>query len=94
MAISRDEIMKVASLSRLELADQEAEVMADELAMILSYVDKLSEVDTGGVEPTTHVISLGNAFREDEVKPSLSQEEALANGPVQNGEAFVVPKVL
>jgi aspartyl-tRNA(Asn)/glutamyl-tRNA(Gln) amidotransferase subunit C len=57
-------------------------------------VAKLNELDTTGVEPTTHAISIVNAFREDEVKPSLERDESLANGPRQNGESFVVPRVI
>ena len=68
--------------------------MASQLDQILSYVDKLNELDTNKVEPTTHAISITNAFREDSLRESLSQEEALSNGPRQNGESFVVPKVI
>ena len=61
---------------------------------ILNYFDKLNELDTEGIAPTTHAISINNAFREDEIQASLSQEDALKNGPQQNGQAFVVPKVI
>ncbi len=94
MKITLDEVKYVSNLARLELQDAEAEAMASQLDQILSYVDKLNELDTSQVEPTTQVISTTNAFREDELRDSLSQEKALANGPRQNGESFVVPKVI
>jgi len=94
MKITLDEVQYVARLARLKLADDEALEMAGQLDRILSYVDKLNELDTAAVEPTTHAIAIVNAFREDEPAPSLDREEALANGPDQNGAAFVVPKVI
>ena len=94
MKITLDEVKYVSNLARLELQDAEAEAMTGQLDQILTYVDKLNELDTSQVEPTTQVISTTNAFREDELRTSLSQEKALANGPRQNGESFVVPKVI
>ena len=61
---------------------------------ILTYIEKLNELDTEDIKPTTHAISIVNAFREDEVKSSLPKDKALANGPRQNGESFVVPRVI
>ncbi|PLX47313.1 MAG: Asp-tRNA(Asn)/Glu-tRNA(Gln) amidotransferase GatCAB subunit C [Desulfobulbaceae bacterium] len=94
MSISKEEVLKVANLARLELSSEETESMTEQLATILGYVDKLGEVDCQDVEPTTHVLAINNAFRADEVKKSLSQEEALANAPLANGEAFVVPRII
>jgi aspartyl-tRNA(Asn)/glutamyl-tRNA(Gln) amidotransferase subunit C len=94
MKISLDEVQYVARLARLRLADGEAAEMAGQLDRILSYVDKLNELDTGAVAPTTHAIAIVNAFRDDAPAASLPREEALANGPDQNGAAFVVPKVI
>jgi aspartyl-tRNA(Asn)/glutamyl-tRNA(Gln) amidotransferase subunit C len=94
MKISLDEVQYVANLARLRLTDDEAREMAGQLDRILSYVDKLNELDTAAVAPTTHAIAIVNAFREDEPAASLPREEALANGPAQNGAAFVVPKVI
>ena len=65
-----------------------------QLASILGYAAKLDELDTEGVAPTTHAFSNKNAFREDVMKESLKRHEALANGPSENGEAFVVPKII
>ena len=68
--------------------------MTSQLDTILSYVAKLDELDTTGVAVTTHTQNISNAFRDDEVRESLPREKALANGPQQNGEAFVVPKII
>jgi len=94
MKITPEEISHVANLARLHLSSEEVEAMAGQLGDILSYVTKLNELDTEGIVPTTHAISIVNAFREDEVKPSLEREKALANGPQQDGEAFVVPRII
>lgn len=94
MKITPQEIFHVANLARLHLSQEEVEAMALQLNDILAYVAKLNELDVTSVTPTTHAISIVNAFRDDEVKPSLERDKALANGPVQNGEAFVVPRVI
>jgi aspartyl-tRNA(Asn)/glutamyl-tRNA(Gln) amidotransferase subunit C len=94
MKITRQEVQYVARLARLQLSESEAEAMTGQLDRILSYIDKLNELDTSTVVPTTHAIAMVNAFREDEPGASLPRAEALANGPLQNGEAFVVPKIL
>jgi aspartyl-tRNA(Asn)/glutamyl-tRNA(Gln) amidotransferase subunit C len=94
MKITPEEVVYVANLAHLDLKPDEVERMTRQLDTILSYVDKLNELETDNVVPTTHAISIHNAFRPDEAKKSLSREEALANGPVQNGEAFVVAKVI
>lgn len=94
MKITPEEISHVADLARLHLSSEEVEAMAGQLGDILSYVAKLNELDTEGIPPMTHAISIVNAFREDEVKPSLDREKALANGPQQDGEAFVVPRII
>lgn len=94
MKISKKDIEHVAHLARLNLSEKELETMTGQLDNILSYVDKLGELDTENVEPTSHVFSVSNAFREDEVKESLSQEEAVKNGPCQDGVMFQVPKVI
>ena len=94
MNITRKEVEHVANLARLNLSEEELARMTGQLDTILSYVDKLDELDTKGVAPTTHAFSIQNAFREDEVQPSLPREEALANGPRQNEEVFIVPKII
>jgi aspartyl-tRNA(Asn)/glutamyl-tRNA(Gln) amidotransferase subunit C len=94
MKITPEEISHVANLARLHMSREEVEAMAHQLDDILTYVAKLNELDTESVTPTTHAISITNAFREDKVQPSLPREKALANGPQQNGETFVVPRVI
>jgi aspartyl-tRNA(Asn)/glutamyl-tRNA(Gln) amidotransferase subunit C len=94
MKISPEEVKHVADLARLEMTPEEVESMTRQLDGILSYVAKLNELDTAGVQPTTHAISIVNVFREDQVKPSLDREDVLANAPQQDGESFVVPKVI
>jgi aspartyl-tRNA(Asn)/glutamyl-tRNA(Gln) amidotransferase subunit C len=94
MKITKEEVEKVAHLARLNLSAQELETMTGQLDTILTYVAKLSELDTTGVQAMTHAFSVSNAFREDRVVDSLSRQEALANGSCQNGEAFVVPRIL
>ena len=94
MKIIPEEVRYVAKLARLSLSEAEVAETTLQLDRILSYVEKLDELDTTSVLPTTHALAVSNAFREDELRQSLSQQEALANGPLQNGEAFVVPRVI
>jgi aspartyl-tRNA(Asn)/glutamyl-tRNA(Gln) amidotransferase subunit C len=94
MKITPEEIAHVANLARLHMSEEEVKDMARQLDEILTYVDKLNELETEAVTPTAHAISIINAFRDDVVKPSLPRDKALANAPRQNGEAFVVPRVI
>ena len=91
MAISRDEVVHVARLARLELSPEEGERMREQLDRILGYIDKLRQLDTAGVEPTSHAVPMVNVFRDDEPRPCLSPEEMLANAPDRSGEFFRVP---
>lgn len=94
MKITKEEVEHVAHLARLNLSDDELEKMTNQLDNILSYVAKLDELETEGVEPTTHAFSINNAFRKDIVCESLSQKEALENCRVKNQEAFIVPRII
>ncbi len=94
MKISREEVLHVADLARLVLTEEEREIVTEQMGTILSYVDKLSEIDTTGVPATTHAHKKVNAFREDVVSSSLSREEALSNAPQKNEEMFEVPRIL
>ena len=91
--ITRDEVRHVAKLARLQLLEDEERLMTEQMNNILAYMDKLNQLDTSEVEPTTHAIQLQNVFREDRVEPSLGRDEALANAPQSDGASFVVPKV-
>ncbi len=92
--ISREEVRHVAELARLRLDPEEELAMTRHLNMILEYMDKLNEVDTSYVPPTTHAIPLENVFRPDQVRGSLDRDRALANAPQSDGANFVVPKVI
>jgi aspartyl-tRNA(Asn)/glutamyl-tRNA(Gln) amidotransferase subunit C len=94
MKITEKEVENVARLARLELSADEVETMTSQLDNILSYVAKLDELDTTGIAVTTHTQDVNNAFRDDVVRESLPREKALENAPEQNGEAFVVPKII
>ncbi len=94
MKITKKEVEHVADLARLSLSDDELEKMTGQLDTILSYMDTLNTLDTSQVQPTTHVFSVSNAFREDIVQESLSQTDAVKNGPLQDGQFFQVPKVI
>ena len=94
MSITKEEVLHVAHLARLEFSEEELERFAKQLGEILSYVEKLGELDTSEVEPTYHALKLKNVFREDEVRESIPTEEALANAPERENGFFVVPKVI
>jgi aspartyl-tRNA(Asn)/glutamyl-tRNA(Gln) amidotransferase subunit C len=94
MKISKKEVEHVAHLARLNLTEEELKKITEQLDNILSYVEKLNELDTSQVLPTSHVFSVSNAFRDDIEKESLSQTEALKNGPQHDGVTFQVPKII
>jgi aspartyl-tRNA(Asn)/glutamyl-tRNA(Gln) amidotransferase subunit C len=91
MAISRDEVLHVARLARLALSEEELERFSEQLSAILDAVGKVAELDLSGVEPTAHPLDLVNVWAEDEPKPCLSVDEALANAPDREGDSFRVP---
>ena len=91
MAISRDEVLHVARLARLALTEEELDRFAGQLDAILEAVGKVAELDLAEVEPTLHPLALSNVLAEDEPRPSLSVEEALANAPDSEDGAFRVP---
>jgi aspartyl-tRNA(Asn)/glutamyl-tRNA(Gln) amidotransferase subunit C len=94
MKINRDDVLYVADLARLELDETSIDAFAEQIANILDYVDMLNRVDTDGVSPTSHAISLTNAFRDDEQKEHLEPDLALANAPEKEEGNFIVPKVV
>jgi aspartyl-tRNA(Asn)/glutamyl-tRNA(Gln) amidotransferase subunit C len=91
MAISRIQVEHVARLAHLALTDEELERLGEQLGAILEAVGKVSELDLGDVEPTSHPLDLVNVWREDDPQPSLPREEALANAPETEGGFFKVP---
>jgi aspartyl-tRNA(Asn)/glutamyl-tRNA(Gln) amidotransferase subunit C len=91
VAITRDEVLRVARLARLELAEEELVRFGTQLSAILEAVGKVGELDLEGVEPTAHPLDLANVWAEDEPRPCLSVDEALANAPNREGDSFRVP---
>ena len=92
--IARADVERVASLARLSVSDEEADRLAAELDSLLEYVETLRQVDTDGIEPTSHVIPMATPMRHDRSVPGLDPELALANAPERGDSAFVVPKVI
>lgn len=92
--VTEDDVRHVAYLSRLAFTDEETHRFAKDLNTILAYMDQLSELDTNDVEPTSHSLKMRNVFREDEVRPSLTNEQALANAPDSEGPFFKVPQII
>ena len=90
MTLSREQVRHVALLARLGLAEGEEDFYAEQLSRILEHIDRLSEVDTESIPPTAQVVEVRNGMRDDEVRPSLSQEAAIANAPEAAGGFFVV----
>jgi aspartyl-tRNA(Asn)/glutamyl-tRNA(Gln) amidotransferase subunit C len=88
------DIKYVAHLARISLTPDEEKKIGAQLGHILGYIEKLSELDVTNVEPTAHAVPMVNVTRVDEIRPSLSHEEALRNAPRQAGGLFVVPKIV
>jgi len=94
MSISREDVLHVAELARLDLTEEEVELYTGQIQRILSHVEKLSELDTAGVEPTSFTVPARSVVREDAVTESLPREEALANAPAHERGCFKVPKII
>jgi aspartyl-tRNA(Asn)/glutamyl-tRNA(Gln) amidotransferase subunit C len=91
MAITREEVLHVAKLARLELTDDEVERLTEQLGAILEAVSKVSELDLADVPPTSHPLQVVNAWAPDEPRPSLSLDEVFVNAPAREGDLFKVP---
>ncbi len=95
MPISKDEVIYIAKLARLEFSEEKIEEFTHQLGKVLDYIEKLKELDVENVEPTYHPLKeLVSVMRKDEVKKSLTQEEALANAPDAAKGHFRVPKII
>lgn len=94
MFLTPETVTQMAQLARLRLSVAEVELFTRQLNDVLLYVAKLNELDTTDVPPMTHVLDLTNAFRADEAGAGLPPDEALANAPQQQRQAFVVPKII
>jgi len=94
MKITRQEVMHIAQLARLEFSEEETDKFTEQLDAILNYFDKLKTVDTKSVEPTSHAIMVNNVFREDAVVESFPRDSNLANAPDKESNCFRVPKII
>ena len=94
MEINRDDVLHIAKLSKLELSENEISMYSGQLSDILTYIEKLNELDTDGVEPTMNIVGKTNALREDVILKSLSVEDALFNAPEIEDNHFSVPRVI
>jgi aspartyl-tRNA(Asn)/glutamyl-tRNA(Gln) amidotransferase subunit C len=94
MASAEIDVKYVAHLARIGLTPDEEKKIGSQLGHILGYIEKLRELDMTNVEPTAHAMPLVNVTRADEIRPSLSQDDALRNAPKKAGGLFVVPKIV
>jgi aspartyl-tRNA(Asn)/glutamyl-tRNA(Gln) amidotransferase subunit C len=94
VAITIDDVKKIATLAKLSYPEGDLAKIAKELDAIVGYVEQLKELNVDGIEATSHVLELSNVMREDVVSPWLAPEEALQNAPAQNHGFFSVPKVV
>lgn len=95
MSVTKDDVQYVANLARLQLTDEEAEGLKEDMNNILGYIDQLNELDTTNVEPLEHVTEItASKFRKDEAKDPISHEDALKNAPDADSDYFRVPRVI
>lgn len=94
MKIDKDTVDKIAHLARLEFDNDSKEAMVKDMNNMITFVEKLNELDTNNIEPLIYMSDEVNVFREDEVKHDITQEEALKNAPKKDSDYFKVPKVI
>ncbi|MEI6857912.1 Asp-tRNA(Asn)/Glu-tRNA(Gln) amidotransferase subunit GatC [Psychrilyobacter sp.] len=94
MALTREEVLKVAKLSMLEFKESEVTILQNELNDILEFVSKLDEANVEGIEPLTQVNDIYNSFREDIIEEPLTKEEAMKNAPDEVDGTFAVPRTV
>jgi aspartyl-tRNA(Asn)/glutamyl-tRNA(Gln) amidotransferase subunit C len=94
MKLSKEEVLHIAKLSRIELKEEEVEKFREQLSEILTFVEKLNELDTEGIDPKFSVIPPENVLREDVPGMSLPRGKTFLNAPETDGEYFIVPKVV
>ncbi|MGH9184045.1 MAG: Asp-tRNA(Asn)/Glu-tRNA(Gln) amidotransferase subunit GatC [Acidimicrobiales bacterium] len=92
--ITRDDVAHVAALARLALTDEELDLFATQLGAVLDHAADVEALDTAGVPPTAHPLTLRNVLRDDEVRPGLGRDEVLGMAPAVEGGRFRVPPVL
>ena len=94
MSLSREQVQHIARLARVGLSERDVEHFSGQLSQILDYFERLRQVDTEGVPPTAHTLSLRNVMREDEAQPCAESEDVLANAPLREGDHFRVRAIL
>jgi aspartyl-tRNA(Asn)/glutamyl-tRNA(Gln) amidotransferase subunit C len=94
MKITSEDVKHIARLSRLSLSDEEIDIFSGQLSSIIEYVEQLNSLDTGNIEPTSHVIPLNNIMRDDIPAASLPVEDALKNAPDSTEKFYRVPKII
>jgi aspartyl-tRNA(Asn)/glutamyl-tRNA(Gln) amidotransferase subunit C len=94
MKIIRDEIEHIALLARLSLSEEEKEMFGSQLSSILDYMEKMNELDTKTVQPTSHVLSLYNVMRDDVPRSSIPRNDAFSNAPAHTEKFYRVPKII
>lgn len=94
MSVSKEDVIHIAKLARLEFSDEELEKYTKNMSDIVDFANSLSKIDVSGVEPTNHILEIKNVFRKDEIKPSYDREEILKNAPTKAGGCVSVPKVV
>jgi aspartyl-tRNA(Asn)/glutamyl-tRNA(Gln) amidotransferase subunit C len=94
MRVDKEEVGHIAKLARLSVSEEEAGMYSAQLSAILEYMEKLNEMDTSGVEPTSHVLEIKNVMRDDRVRPSLPADEVLKNCPDRKDDFYRVPKII
>ena len=94
MRITKETIEHIANLARLNISEKEKGKLITEMQTVVSYFDKLGELDTTGIEPTRYLLDIKNVFRTDEADKSFDRERILANAPSQGNGCFKVPKVV
>lgn len=92
--VSYEQVRRIADLAKLRIDDGENQRLQADMGSILAFADQLTQLDIENVPPTTHAVLIQNVFREDELADSLERDSLLAQAPAQNGECFVVPKVV
>ncbi|MBP3039623.1 Asp-tRNA(Asn)/Glu-tRNA(Gln) amidotransferase subunit GatC [Bacillaceae bacterium Marseille-Q3522] len=92
--ISLEEVKHVANLARLAVTEEEAEKFRDQLDAIITFAEQLNEVDTGNIEPTSHVLNIKNVMREDKAEKGLPREEVLKSAPEKQEGQFKVPAIM
>lgn len=94
MSLTREDVLKIANLARLDLSEEELAHFGDQLSAVLDYAARLNELDLSGIEPSAHAVSRTNVMRDDVTAPSLSPEDALFNASATADNQFLIQSVL